>query len=433
MKTKLLFALLILSTSLTAQLEWQALPDAPNFIGDLSKLDDVYFINPQTGWTINSLGEVFKTEDGGETWANQGDLEEFLRCIQFANEDVGYAGSLQGNFGGPPSNSKFFKTIDGGDTWSDVTASMSPEPIGICGISVVNEDVVYGCGAFYGPARVYKTLDGGDTWTNIDMSAYAQALVDVYFYNENEGYVVGFGSITSPGAVVLKTVDGGENWETLFNDSEIALLWKIQVLDSLNLFASVAGNSMEGGAQILISNDGGINWTSKQVPVQGTQLQGVGFITPDHGFTGGFFDGLYETTDGGDTWQLIDIGANYNRFQKVNDTLMYASGHTIYKYSGSSVTSTREEIVQEPNYSLDVFPNPASDNLSISYTLGNNTHLKLELVDQRGKTVTSLFDGWHQKGAFDVDMDVSSLPAGAYLVVFLSREGDLMKKVLIQR
>ena len=433
-KTKLLIVLLLLCNVLYAQKAWRTLPNAPNFIGPFSKLDDVHFINENTGWTIRATGDVFKTTDGGETWETQANLGEFLRCVKFANDKVGYIGSLQGVFGGPGSVSRIFKTIDGGSTWTDLTSAISPAPIGVCGISVVNEKTVYGCGAFYRPARVYKTLDGGETWTNIDMSPYASSLVDVHFFTPKFGYVVGYGSGDKIGGIILKTTDGGQTWETVYNSSGTNLLWKIQALNRKHLFVSVAGSRMSLGAKIIVSKDRGVNWVEKDVPIDDTQLQGVGFMTPRHGFAGGFFSGLYETLDGGDTWELKNVGANYNRFQRINRGLMYASGHSIYKYtSGDSIPGSNiNEIVASPNYGLTVDANPVNDNIKIDYHLGNNTHLQLALYNQDGEQVKTFFNGWHKMGKHQINESVADLPSGIYLLVFLSREGDIVQRLVIE-
>ncbi len=435
MKQLILFCSLFLTTSLIAQDVWSALPNAPNFIGPFSKLDDFDFVDANTGWTLNSFGKVFKTTDGGDSWNEQADLGEYLRCIKFADANVGYAGSLQGSFGGPPSNSKLFKTTDGGATWNDLTDAINPEPIGICGLSVVDAQTVYGCGAFYGPARVYKSLDGGASWTNIDMSAYATSLVDVHFFTADFGFVVGAGTAGGAGGLILRTLDGGATWAPVHNTNITSdLLWKIQALDANNLYASIAGVSMQHGARVLISNDGGDTWTSKQVAAGEVHLQGVGFLNQEHGFAGGFFDGVYETMDGGDNWSLLDVGANYNRFQKINDTLIYASGHTIYNYStmpDSTITSA-QELFPQPSYGMQVAPNPVSDDLQVSYNLGQATHLNLALYDAQGKKVISFFQGWHPAGQFHLSESVKGLAPGLYLLAFLSREGDIMTKVLVE-
>ncbi|MEM1321100.1 MAG: YCF48-related protein [Bacteroidota bacterium] len=434
MRTPLLLLFLLCTTGLSAQ-SWQPLVNAPNLIGPLSKLDDVHFINASTGWTISSQGKVFKTEDGGENWQEQADLNEFLRCVKFANEDVGYVGSLMGSFGGPPSNARIFKTEDGGASWTDLTAAISPEPIGICGLSVVDEQTVYGCGAFYGPARVYKSLDGGASWTTIDLSGLATNVVDLHFFTADFGFVIGAGTTPTSGGVILRTEDGGANWEVVHNTMVPSdLLWKIQALDEDHLYAAIAGVSMVNGARILVSEDGGASWTSRLVAAGEIHLQGLGFISPERGFAGGFFEGLYETRDGGASWEQILVGANYNRFQKINDSLMYASGHTIYAFSDSSdIMTSTAEILAPPSYSMTVAPNPASDQFRISYTLQNPTHLQLRLYDTQGKIVQTFFEGWHPGGEFQVDAAIGQLPAGMYIVGFLSREGDILQKVLIEK
>ncbi|MEO0775823.1 MAG: YCF48-related protein [Bacteroidota bacterium] len=431
----LLLSLTILLANLTAQDTWQALPGAPNFIGPFSKLDDVDFVDANTGWTLNATGKVFKTTDGGATWTEKADLGEFLRCIKFVDAQVGYVASLRGSFGGPPSNAKIFKTTDGGDTWTDLTVAISPEPIGVCGLSVVDAQTVYGCGAFYGPARLYKSLDGGTSWTNIDLSAYATSVVDLHFFSPELGFVVGAGPAGSGGGLILKTTDGGDTWEVVHSTGIGSdLLWKIQALDRDHLYASIAGVSMVHGARILISADGGDTWTSKLVAEGEVHLQGVGFLDERRGFAGGFFDGVYATEDGGDNWELIEVGANYNRFQKIDDTLMYASGHTIYRYTSSPDTTitSAQELFPAPNYGLTVAPNPARDLVNVSYHLGNATHLQLALYDAQGREVRSFYRGWHPAGTFERSQPVGELPPGRYLLALLSREGDILTQVLIE-
>ena len=57
-------------------------------------------------------------------------------------------------------------------------------PAGICGMSVVNEKVMYGAGTndpnLPGPGLV-KTTDGGATWTHTDLKQHADNLIDVRF------------------------------------------------------------------------------------------------------------------------------------------------------------------------------------------------------------------------------------------------------------
>ena len=47
-----------------------------------SRTDDIWFIDPQTGWAVNSNGEIVKTTDGGARWERQlHDPSVYFRCV----------------------------------------------------------------------------------------------------------------------------------------------------------------------------------------------------------------------------------------------------------------------------------------------------------------------------------------------------------------
>ncbi len=112
----------------------------------------------------------------------------YLRCISFANDQKGWVGTLTDAY-------RMFQTIDGGTTWTFVSNLPNNAPLAICGLYVVNEMVVYASGTNFPykrfPTRVLKTTDGGETWTAINMEAHASNLIDIFFFNEQEGFVVG--------------------------------------------------------------------------------------------------------------------------------------------------------------------------------------------------------------------------------------------------
>ena len=172
----------LFTISLSAQLQWQPLPSMIAN-GNNQRFDDVFFINDSVGWAANgAYASVYKTIDGGVTWTLQ--LSEnsaalpgnyYFRNIEFLNENIGFVGTLNG---------VFLKTIDGGSTWTMVT-NFTTNPAAICGLDAVGTSTIYGCGAYFSPAYMIKSVDSGETWQYIDMSAYAVALVEVLFINEN--------------------------------------------------------------------------------------------------------------------------------------------------------------------------------------------------------------------------------------------------------
>ena len=88
------------------------------------------------------------------------DLDVYFRCVGFASATRGWAGTLT-------SGKTLFETRDGGHNWTLVTNLPSLAPPAICGLSVVNESVVFASGTNFPnrPPRMMNTLDGSQTWT----------------------------------------------------------------------------------------------------------------------------------------------------------------------------------------------------------------------------------------------------------------------------
>ncbi|PWA04610.1 YCF48-related protein [Flavobacterium psychrotolerans] len=381
---KYYYLLLLFSISLTAQLQWRPLTSILSN-GNNQRFDDVFFLNENLGWALNgAYAAVFKTTDGGTTWTQQ--LSEksaslpgnyYFRNIEFLNENVGFVGTLNG---------AFFKTVDGGNTWTTVT-NFSTNPPAICGLDTVGATTVYGCGAYFSPAYIIKSIDSGETWQFIDMSAYANALVEILFLDENIGYVSGK---STTGGVVLKTTDGGNSWTEIYNTNIAGeYVWKLQILgsDSKVLFGSVETEAPNTG-RLIQSLDAGVNWTSKVFP--DTNVQAVGFLTEKHGWMGGHATGFYETTDGGDTWTNTTIGSNLNRIFILNDNLAYASGTTIYKFNDSNLATT--DFVEKARMPLKAFvqPNPVKDKLNVTIGFTESDHVIIELYDSLGHRIKEL-------------------------------------------
>ncbi|AWA29845.1 photosystem II stability/assembly factor-like protein [Flavobacterium magnum] len=376
---KYYFLLLFTSALVSAQLQWAPFTNVYENEG-FQRYDDVFFLNENTGWAANGyFSKVYKTTDGGANWQLQLELEpgnEYFRNIEFLNENIGFVGTL---------SSTFLKTVDGGATWAPVTNLPTTIPA-ICGLSAVGGTTIYGCGAYFSPAYIIKSVDSGDNWQFIDMSAYANALVEILFIDENTGFVSGK---DDNGGVILKTVDGGANWTPLYHSGIPGeYVWKLQDLhgDGQILFGSVESVSPLLG-KLVRSTDGGANWVSKEVP--DTDIQAVGFVSETHGWMGGHATGLLETTDGGDIWTDTGVGSNMNRIVVVNDHLAYASGTTVYKLTDQNLSVPFTESPRKP-LAASISPNPVREKLNLSVAFIGSDHLVIELYDSAGKLIRQL-------------------------------------------
>src|SRR5690606_16976348 len=129
---------------------------------------------------------------------------EYLRNIEFLNQDIGFLGALSDHF---------YRTTDGGETWETVWDLQGAIPA-ICGLDTVGESTVYGCGAYFEPAYIIKSTVSVETSSFLYMSAYANALVETLFIDEETGCASG-GS--NSGGVGLKSTDGGQTWSEIYN------------------------------------------------------------------------------------------------------------------------------------------------------------------------------------------------------------------------
>jgi photosystem II stability/assembly factor-like uncharacterized protein len=374
-----------------------------------SRTDDIWFRDALRGWAVNSNGQIVHTEDGFATWEEQfSDPTVYFRCVAFASDTRGWVGTLT-------PGKRLFATEDGGATWTAVPDLPPLAPSAVCGLSVVDESVVYASGTNYPnrPARMMRTVDGGATWEAWDMSDHAALLVDTYFTDADNGWVVG-GQATVPDptrddvrAVVLRTEDGGRTWvdrlAPLAADLPLGEWgWKIHFVDES--LGYVALESFIRGA-VLKTTDGGATWRRIDItdPQGNANLEGVGFVDEMTGWVGGWGSDTFEegsssaTTDGGTTWRdANEIGRFINRFRFLGDPLTggYAAGQTVYRYSAEPAAPIPAIAPAAPLRLLrDNAPSRAERPFRLPVTVPENAEsLTVGVWDRFGEHVRTVLD-----------------------------------------
>ena len=384
-----------------------------------------------------SPGEIYKTTDGGESWQMQLNHPTVVwRCLGFADSLRGWAGSIGPNCFSPPGteDTVLFQTTDGGTTWSAVQNIPEPRPDGLCGIWVVNESIVYATGRICGPPRFIKSTDGGATRSTTDMSPYLDRLVDAYFFGPDSGFVVGgLGplSTTSKG-VVLFTSDGGATWNPQYVTNSVGHWgWKLSFPSRQVGYVSLEIFNSGITSYFLKTTDGGINWEEKLL-VGGYREQGIGFATNSLGWAGGSLT-TYETTDGGDSWHLNNFGVNINRFRMLSDTLGYAIGRRVYKYSRQSTSGVASDDTNVPSeYRLEQnYPNPFNPGTTIQFSLPRSGYVTLEIYNTLGQVMVTLVDGDLPAGVHKVQWNGSGTSSGIYFYRLRAGTFTETKKLLL--
>jgi photosystem II stability/assembly factor-like uncharacterized protein len=406
MKTVLLMFFFCLTCSMmSAQSQW--INTAP--LSNQGRLEDLHFVHPDTGWVVSGGGEIFHTNDGGESWDLQYTTDYYLRSIAFADNRLGFAGTL---------DQTLLKTENGGITWTDVSAQLPIVPSGICGMQWLNDQTIVAVGAWFNPAFLLRSDDRGENWIAIDMNEYAEAMVDVHFVSSTTGFACGKGA---SGGVILYTTDGGYTWEERYTTGNPGdYVWKLQFIDDQHVVAST--QTFGASSWMPYSMDGGLSWEATSVPYG--NAQGIGFITPEKGWIGGYDNGFYATEDRGDNWDLLPFGGNYNRFQVFDTTLAYASGDQVYKYADTTAVISDIPFNAERQFDpkLQVSPNPASGPTLVSFQLPRVNNVDLNLYDQRGALIQPVFNGRLPSGTHSFEL---SLPEqkGYFLIGLQVNEG----------
>lgn len=104
----------------------------------------------------------------------------------------------------------------------------------------------------------------------------------------------------------------------------------------------------------------------------------------------------------------------------------------IQYYEGESLTSIEESA---PVKGLRIYPNPTSDNVSITYELLESSNVSISIVDLLGKEIVTVEAGNELKGIQKLELNTSSLglSPGTYFIQFLIDGSRLSKKLIITK
>jgi photosystem II stability/assembly factor-like uncharacterized protein len=233
-------------------------------------------------------GGVWKTTDGGASWAPVADpalttASVGALAIAPSNPDVVVAGTGERDIRGDISHGDgLYRTTDGGKTWAKIGLAET-ETISRIVIHPTNPDVMWvaALGHVYahsGPNRarnrgVYKTTDGGKTWTHVLPGFDRAGAVDLVVDPSNPDVLLAATweawrtpySLNSggPGSRLFKSTDGGATWQDVSRNAGLPkdILGKIGIaispVDPKRYFALVEAH--DGG--LFRSDDAGATWT----------------------------------------------------------------------------------------------------------------------------------------------------------------------------
>ena len=154
------------------------------------KRDDIHFADARTGYYGTGAGDLFRSDDGGATWARVWSKPgTFIRALGFVDADNGFLGNVGDAYPNVTDKVPLYRTRDGGRNWTPVDIGGAIVE-GICAIDILrtraihqgelrDRAIVHAAGRVSGPAKLLRSIDGGESWTFIDLSTQAGMILDV--------------------------------------------------------------------------------------------------------------------------------------------------------------------------------------------------------------------------------------------------------------
>lgn len=317
---------------LTGPSVWRALPTEA-YPG---KQDDIAFATADIGWYGNGAGKLYRTLNGGEAWEKIWDQPgTFIRALGFLDERNGFVGNVGTEYYPNVTDTQpLYRTRDGGQTWTPITVPGIEIVKGICGIDIVRERrvyqgelrdvaVIHAAGRVGGPATMLRSVDGGETWSVLDLRPHAGMILDVKFFDAQNGLVCAAttSDVQGANALILRTTDGGKSWTRAYQSNRLfENCWKMSFPTRQVGYATVQSYDPASTKRVVVkTTDGGASWSELPLSEDARVREfGIGFLDERVGWVGATAGG-FETRDGGQTWTPSAMGRAVNKIRVLRD------------------------------------------------------------------------------------------------------------------
>jgi hypothetical protein len=101
------------------------------------------------------------------------------------------------------------------------------------------------------------------------------------------------------------------------------------------------------------------------------------------------------------------------------------------EYDSIYPTTSINKVENVLNYS--VYPNPATENVSISFDLLNSNEVSVQVIDINGKIVSETITETFTAGSNKIDFATANLSQGLYLVKFQTAETSLNTRLVVSK
>ena len=260
-----------------------------------------YFLSDNvTGWTVGEKGQILKTTNGGTSWVQINNFENYNRetlyDIFFLDANNGWIVGASTPLSPGVPNAVIYKTTNGGTSWSRnvVTGGNSMRTGFFLDANV---------GFMAGSMTLNKTTDGGTNWT----AKTSNLVGDIYGIHAIEGDTDVAAAVSDSGSISISS-DNGETWNAQAVGEGINY-YDVYVINATTIL--MVGGTSSACKVYKGTNDG--SWTFNEINLDGitcnNKLTSLHYIGGSNFVAAGLGNNIIKSTDNGDTWTAISIGS----------------------------------------------------------------------------------------------------------------------------
>ncbi|MBK8706747.1 MAG: T9SS type A sorting domain-containing protein [Saprospiraceae bacterium] len=388
-----------------------------------------------------------------QTWERVGELPAGEMTAMFSQGDTLYAGGVN----------KIYYTYDGGAGW-DSSAVVHPLVDFIEAVHYIQGHLFVGTVL----DGVFRSDNGGQTWSpdNAGLSGLGALSISGFASRGDSLYVATYGA-----GVFVKNIATNSFWSPYNAGIPWGNIESLHHIDGV-LFAGSGGNAT-------LSRQTYPSQVWEEIPFDNFngEINGLlSLVKQDDVLLAVGMQGLYRSTDGGDTWAWQNTGVGFVSNaslvvsgNRVIARLTRSSGLTFHKYTtdqGQSWHNFEPALTGSIGYDIAIcggrlfaarsnglwritlitadeepapqwaalgqnYPNPFRGQTTIPVSLATGGFVNLSLYDAAGSLVRTLWRGEQSAGNYQLTLDMGNLPAGVYSYRLMTAAGAQTKWLVV--
>jgi photosystem II stability/assembly factor-like uncharacterized protein len=410
--------------------DWQR----AGFVTDPGIRPSISVCGPSSAWIADGFPgapKIFKTSNRGEVWSTvqTSGINREIYCIWAMNDNLVFVG--EGEVSG---NAQMLRSTDGGQSWTSILNSQ-PNGGHFTGLAFTKANShIFGLSL---AERIYRSSNSGLNWVVINpgVNGVSNAQNSLMII-DNDFY--GFG-LNNGAARVRITTNNAASWNT----------YHLSVTGNYTSAIAFHSNKLLGlGAtstsppMVARTTDGGVTWNSIDI---GSGLTGTCYLNWVSGtpvvYILGSNGGIKRSTDNGLSWVTTPVPQGVTNITHFD---FYVGGMVVYGYAVSSngdvirLVDTLEVLTginnnQVPSsYSLKQnYPNPFNPTTLISYSIPKAANVRLSVYNALGKEIEVLVNEKQNQGSYDVVWNGDNYSSGVYFYKIQTEGFTHTKKMIL--